>query len=449
MMSTEELNKIKLTLDDLKVNGNFIPKTISESLELKYFHNFDGLKRLVEKQKVNLNIPNHKLYDTFKYVVTKKSATINRSLSFISILFSIGVVIFGVFSEKYFLIWALPIAIIATLLTAIIGKTINAIVKRVLIIAIFYYFFDYDDDIFEVLIFITALINIYIPNLIRSNRRNIMLKNALLDEQIFLFLFYSNTLVIFDNEKNEMIYPKTNQDNKKDENVDEKIYIGRKVVENSNVPTNYKEPLIKFLDSFEYIFVKFKKELLPKNINEELAIFSISLYLLNQLEDNDFFKENVLFFDNSNIEFVIKGDYSESIFYVYQNWKQMMIEEIVDSKEEYYIDLVDKRTSQLESANLISVVNYISEDKNKLSIFVDYLHIFLFAEEFKNFEINEDWEIDNFEDQIEKITLQSFYQHDKMMISKMKIMNFLLDEFKEIKKDIGLKTNILMDEIND
>lgn len=200
-MTNEKLSRILDDIRTIKLDGEFPPRQISELDELINFGGFSEVIRKVELNELQLNIPNHKLYEVYNYVVPKKERVINRQFLNIPYLLALSISIYGIVIGNYWLLTLLPTVFISTLLSSIFGGVLFYLIT---LAATFYLF--YSDHETIGFITLTVLVTVFCSHYLRIHRRNSLLKMGLVNEEIFAFLFYSKTLSVYDRSNDKLIY---------------------------------------------------------------------------------------------------------------------------------------------------------------------------------------------------------------------------------------------------
>jgi hypothetical protein len=72
-------------------------------------------------------------------------------------------------------------------------------------LALSVYFFT-NQNTFLGFTFLNVIVTLYCSIQVKMQRRNAMLRAALSNEQIFCFLFYTNTMSLYDKNRSKMIY---------------------------------------------------------------------------------------------------------------------------------------------------------------------------------------------------------------------------------------------------
>lgn len=185
----------------IKLDNEFPPREVSELPELIGYGHFFDIVEEVQLGNLRFHIPNHKLYDIYNYLVTRKERLHNSLIVTFPYLFSLAVTVYGLIVGNYWLLILIPTVFIVNVLSSFLDGMLSYLG---LLLASIYFFYSGS----ETLGFITlaSLISAFCASYFKNHRRNTLLRKALSNEEIFCFLFYSKALTVFDVGAEKSIY---------------------------------------------------------------------------------------------------------------------------------------------------------------------------------------------------------------------------------------------------
>ena len=203
-MKETELNRILDMISRIEHEGKRPPKNVFEIPELK--KHYLSFKDIIEKLNNNIivfSIPNFKLFGIHDFVVPNSEKRISKIFILSPYIIAILISIYGILTQKYWLITTLAIAYITPLLASIL----TGLFQYLILASICGYFF-YNDNLTLGFIFMIALISIICTSLLKKHRRKSLINIAKSNEEIFTFLFHNRTIAILDERIDGMLYSK-------------------------------------------------------------------------------------------------------------------------------------------------------------------------------------------------------------------------------------------------
>jgi hypothetical protein len=201
-MKNEQISEILDKVRSIRFKGNVVtPVNISEIPELQDMGSYDVILNKFKTGRITFHLPNHLIHDTYSLISSQRHKLINNLTFQVPILFTISMVIYGLFIGNYWLLTLIPILLISQISSSILGGNL---LYGMLLLLIVYFFYDLKYTVG--LMFSTILISIYCSHQVRNQRRKHLLKLSLINEELFCFIFFSRTLRISDSVNGKHIY---------------------------------------------------------------------------------------------------------------------------------------------------------------------------------------------------------------------------------------------------
>jgi len=201
-MNKQEVLEVLEKIRGIKFKDNVVtPVSISEIPELEDMGSYEYIINELKGGRLSFNLPNHLIHDTYSLISSKRHKRLNNFTFQFPFLFTLIMVVYGLFIGNYWLLTLIPVLLISQISSSIFG---GKLLYGLLLLVVIYFFYNLNYT-FSI-VFSTILISIYFSHQVRNQRRNFLMKLSLFNEELFCFIFFSRSLTITNNRSGKNIY---------------------------------------------------------------------------------------------------------------------------------------------------------------------------------------------------------------------------------------------------
>lgn len=201
-MNNKEVVEVLEKIRGIKFKDNVVtPVSISEIPELEDMGSYEYIINELKRGRLSFNLPNHLIHDTYSLISSKRHKRLNNFTFQFPFLFTLIMVVYGLFIGNYWLLTLIPVLLISQVSSSVFG---GKLLYGILLLVVIYFLCNLNYTLG--IVFSTILISIYFSHQVRNQRRKFLMKLSLFNEELFCFVFFSRSLTITDNHSSKNIY---------------------------------------------------------------------------------------------------------------------------------------------------------------------------------------------------------------------------------------------------